>query len=978
MKRQKPTVRDGVLRTGGLDVRVASADFQHWLNANRSFVFEGEFGRFSARRETRRGQFYWYAYRRQDGKLRKAYLGRAEDLTLAQLQSADAKLAGQEIAPPAQTTHTPVITKHFPPRQPDNLLRRDRLLKQFKTPLVLLHAPMGFGKSTLLAQWSQQTTKPIAWATLDSADNIPTTFLQTISNALATILPDNISQLSPLPATPDWNQLQAAITTILHKIMPHRDPFALVLDDYHLITSEQNQRMTRFLIDYLPPTMQLVISSAERPPFPLNQWRMLGIVTEIDEGLLRLTAEESHHFLQQHVAVSPARLRQITRQTGGWPAGLRLAALALQHDTPFTADKRLGEGAYFSSFFIESVLSQQPQTVQTFLLYTSILNRLHADLCDVLTSRHDSQSQLESLWQGNLFIAKLDGESVWYQYHTLFADALRQACQRRFPDMIGTLHRQAAAWYQQNQLPEEAVHHLMLIEDWVAAAALLETIAYEELRDQGEDHRLLRWVQQLPVEIVQQHAALLRTYLRLTNLSLLPTQQTRFVQEVKARIMAKDVAARSAEDRAILAEIEQGRDGDVSAEIHYPTKIDTFFDQLNTLNNSVNAIFSNQFQLAEHQLSHLLEQAQVDNHLYLGQLTGNTLAYVSVTQGRLEYAKSICQELLDWVWQRLGRWPALASTLMSTLGWVAYEQNRLADALEWLNQAHEINPNPVIINILVWNFMLQARTYTAQGNIEQGMAMLAAAEQLDLTLDTGMWVREDIVLARARCYALADDIPAASRLLADCQPAIATNEQLHDAANIMRAEIYLAQADFAEAETVLLRLTEGSTSGFRMEPILRPHVMLAVALMGQHKVNAAQKLFEGALRLASAENFRRPFIERGAALLPLLALTLQAGRLSAETHRFAQHINTTLQTAAEVVPSQRELADLQIAAAISKRELEVLQLVSAGLSNQEIAAQLLITQSTVHSHLKRIYRKLDVHSRTEAVMRGLALNLPLR
>lgn len=984
-------------------IPVGSAAWFAWLAGNTRFVYADENGRFTARREMRRGQPYWYGYRRREGKLQKSYLGKSGDLTLACLQTAGQKLAGVERPLPTPLVDFPsqnaaaetafISTKFQPPLQRETLLARPQLLNQMVTPLILLHAPGGFGKSTLLTHWLAAADKPVAWVTLEASDDEPARFWQVVETAVSHLWPDWKAPGLHLPPTPDWGQIQEAIIRFINALTAaSQPPFALILDKYHVIQHTLNHDAICFLIDHMPQTMQLLISSDKRPPFALSQWRAAGILTEFTTEDLRLSMAESIAFLQAQPAAQTlayAEIREIARQANGWTAGLHLASFALkQQNETVSLKSLLGETEYFSEYFVENVLDRQETAVRQFLLQTSILKQLTADLCDTVTAQENSAHLLEELWRANLFVTKLGGDPIWYRYHPLFTEVLQHQLQRQHAARVPDLHQRAAHWYLANNSPEEAVRHLLASQSWQEAAALIESVALRELHEKGEDSRLLRWVLQLPVEVVQQHRSLLETFIRLTSITFSPSYQEQFLSQVEENILRLPERERSADEVDVLANVQFLRQRLAAGQP--PAFLDSggagaaneIFGMTDTFLQGLELFIRQDYPQAEAVMGQMLEEAEANRNLYLILLVGGGFAFTQWIQGRLRASEIIAHQILQDAYARAGRWPEVASTSFLALAVTAYEQNRLRASQEWLEKAVEVDPNPTSSSVPVMCHVLQARMQAVAGDFAAAQASLRAAFALDPDMRSMAWTRQDLLLWQAWVYIRQGNLAEAEQLLApiqmDSEDKTAVPQQA-DLYEIVLADMQLAAAAFPEAEETLDRVMKAFPYGCRVGSIVYPLVMQAAAQFAQYKINQAQKTMEKALRMAAPEEMKRPFLDRSASILPLLTLITQTGRVAADTHQFAQQLIETIYHVEGIKPAaiQAEMASLTVAASISDRELEVLQLVSSGLSNQAIAVRMMITVSTVNTHLKHIYQKLDVHNRTEAVIRAQALNLPL-
>jgi LuxR family maltose regulon positive regulatory protein len=414
-------------------------------------------------------------------------------------------------------------TKLFIPQIRPNLGLIERLNQglQLGHRLVLISAPAGFGKTTLVGEWVQAmggATPPvaIAWLSLDETDNDPTRFLSYFFAALRTIEAGfgkgalgalYASQPQPPPAEP-------ILTALINEIAAIPDRIILVLDDYHLIEAQPIHDALTFLLRHLPPQMHLVIATREDPHLPLSRLRARGQLTELRARDLRFTSSEAAEFLNQVMGLdlSAEDIAALETRTEGWIAGLQLAAISMQgrDDATSFIESFTGSHRLVLDYLIEEVLNHQPQNVQTFLLQTAILNRLTGSLCDAVrfgkakspTGQENGQAILEMLERANLFIVPLDEERRWYRYHHLFADILRQRLRQTHLEQIPTLHSRASEWYERNGLPSDAIRHALATEDFERAAGLAE-LAWPAMSESFQSIQWLGWLKALPDELVR-------------------------------------------------------------------------------------------------------------------------------------------------------------------------------------------------------------------------------------------------------------------------------------------------------------------------------------------------------------------------------------------------------------------------------------------------------------------------------------------
>ncbi len=507
-----------------------------WLDQVSSFAFSGKSGHYTARKEAKqRGGRYWSAYLATGEHLTKKYLGKTADLTLARLEHIAGILRTQsaaQVPPPlspaadadgeGEAARHPLLpqrsdplnpflaTKLHIPRPRPHLVLRPHLVEQLQQgmerALTLVSAPAGFGKTTLLAQWLAESDTSAAWVSLGPEDNDPTSFLSYLIAALQTLDAQLGTTALALLRTPQPPSPEAVLTLLTNDLAGREEgDFTLVLDDYHVITAESIQRGMTFLLEHLPPQLHLILASRADPPLLLARLRAQGQLREIRTADLRFGAAEVNTFLQVVMGLNlPAEaIATLESRTEGWIAGLQLAALSLQGraDVSGFLAAFCGSHHFVLDYLSDEVLARQPEVVQTFLLHTCIMERLSGPLCDAVTEQEGSQAMLEGLERANLFVVPLDDERGWYRYHHLFAQALRSHLQQREPTLPPVLHRRASTWYEQHELPAEAVQHALAVPDAELAARLIEPIALP-VANQGQLYTVLGWLNALPDALI--------------------------------------------------------------------------------------------------------------------------------------------------------------------------------------------------------------------------------------------------------------------------------------------------------------------------------------------------------------------------------------------------------------------------------------------------------------------------------------------
>ncbi len=421
----------------------------------------------------------------------------------------------------AEGTTSLLATKLFVPQPRPGLVARPRLVKQlepaFSTPLTLVSAPAGFGKTTVLAQWiaSYQPPRPVAWVSLDEGDNDPVRFWSYFIAAVRTVRPDAGESASGMLRSPQPYPIEAVLTALINDVSSVSGHIVLVLDDYHVIQPEPVGTGMAFLTEHLPSALHLVIATRTDPPLPLPRFRGRGMILDIRADDLRFTTDETGGLLAQELGehVSARHVASLSERTEGWAAGLKMAALSLRgrQDVETFLASFAGNQRYVMDYLVEEALKQQRPEVREVLLTTSVLEKLSAPLCDAVTGRGDSGDillKLESSFGG--FLIPLDDSRQWYRYHHLFGDLLRHQLQvTRGTDEVNYRHRLASAWFEDNNLPGDAIRHALAAGDWHRVMALID-VQYEATVKRGEWDTLFGWFQSIPDEV-------LRTDLRLCS-----------------------------------------------------------------------------------------------------------------------------------------------------------------------------------------------------------------------------------------------------------------------------------------------------------------------------------------------------------------------------------------------------------------------------------------------------------------------------
>jgi LuxR family transcriptional regulator, maltose regulon positive regulatory protein len=1007
-----------------------------WLATASTFAFTSDTGTFTARKEragNQRGGWYWKAYRTQHGKHSSLYLGKAEALTLERLnavaqalaQTSNRNVGGaadvERTSPPTEEVEQhvmttirgdpPLATKLHVPRPPLQLVRRphlvERLQQAVERPVTLIAAPAGFGKTTLLSTWLERASLHTAWISLEHDDDDLARFWSYVFTALSRVHPGSgTSALSLLQASPlaPLPPIETVLSVWINELatLPHE--MALVLDDYHLITAQPIHRAVTYLVDHLPPQLHLVIATRADPPLPLARLRARGHLTEIRAADLRFTAEEVMAFLTQALGpkLSSEDIAVLEARTEGWIAGLQLAALSLQghNDIPGFLDAFSGSHRYIIDYLVEEVLARQPEPVQTFLLQTAILERLQGSLCEAVMgvmrvsgSEASGQAMLEQLEQANLFLTPLDDERRWYRYHQLFAEALRHRLLRGQPDLVPELHRRASAWYEQHGLTHEAVYHALTAADFEQAARLIEHAA-EMMVKRGEIATLRSWLEALPdyllrsrVELGLWHGWLLtqtgqfdaaERLLQDLEHQLRPsptrpplTAMSRAVQppqlDEPQRLI--EFAGRVAATRAYIA-FRRGDDPrtiDLALQALEQLPEDHAFRGVVAWYLGIAYLQSGDLAAGAASLTEARAISQAAGNSYAALMAAYELAQMQARQGYLHQAEQSFQRALELGAER-GAPLAATGPLYVGRGDIQREWNHLDTAASFLQEGIAQCQQTGNTSIMLMGHITLARIKQAQGDavgadrlIQQIAQILRSSHLSPLNEVYGSAWHARLALAQGD-LALASRWVQERQLGVDDEPS-SSREMVY----LTLARVLIAQHKPREALPLLGRLLHLAERDGRMGNALAILVLQALAQQASGDEAGALERLSRALTLAEPEGYIRLFVDEGQ---PIVALLRQAYARGIAT----DYVATLLSVAGAPVLAAPAPAH-SLLEPLTERELEVIRLLVAGLSNAAMARELFITVGTVKSHINHIYGKLGVQSRSQAIARAHILHL---
>ena len=885
---------------------------------------------------------------------------------------------------------------HMPASRP-GLVPRPRLtarLDEGRTRgLILAAAPAGYGKTVLLADWARRGGHPVAWLSLDAGDNDPARFWHHAVAALDRARPGTGDRVAPLLGPPAPASFQGLVTALINDLAG--EEAVLVLDDYHLISAQQVHESLAFLVEHRPAGICVVLASRSDPPLSLARLRARGQLAEVRAAELRFTPAEAGELLQHVASALPeASVAALAARTEGWAAGLQLAALSLrgQHDATGFVAAFTGSHRYVLDYLAEEVLERQDKELRTFLLETSVLERLSGPLCDAATGRGGSQALLEEAERSGLFLIPLDEERGWWRYHHLFADLLRARLQAEQPGRAARLHRNAAAWCQEHGLADDAIGHAAAAGEMLWAARIIEQHFDLVHRIRGEAATIDRWMSVLPANVVRSRPRLLLAQAHMAADSGHPEVVEPLLDAVDcappgwadepfepasgvAASFLINVPALTTLHRSYLAQLH----GDAEATAAFATQT---LAESKPEEGALSATAHGFLAVAEWLRGRLTEAeralaASVTGWRETGQLTliawgCYELVLIQLAQGRLDAAALTCERALDTL-VTSGRPTPAAGPSYAGLAEIAYQRDELDVALrhatEGIALCRQFVYTPPLAGGLATLAMIRQATGDPAGALE-------AITEADQAAPGPAGLLNPVPARRARLLLAQGDLPAATRfaqdngLGPDDEPAYPC-----ESGHLVLARFLLAQDRPGQSLAVLDRLHAAAVAQDRTGSLIETGALRALALAASGDEAGAVTGLAGALALACPQGYVRVFADEGPPMAALLGRLIAAQRTGRAAAGVPLGYLARLQRAFGPGRPARDPVPSGIVDPLTRRELEVLEMLAAGRSNQAIAGELVVTLDTVKKHVGHVLGKLGAANRTEAVARARELNL---
>ena len=881
--------------------------------------------------------------------------------------------------------HPLLLLKFYTPQLKSNLVLRPRLYnllnEGLEKKLIILSAPAGFGKSTLLGDWLREAPYPHTWLSLDEDDNDYARFLKYFVTAFQQLDPTIDNTVLDLLYSPQPMLQSAALTALINQIDTIKTNAIVVLDDYHLINNQRIHQSIEYLLNYLPRNLHLVISTRADPPFAYSLLRAQGELVEIRMNHLKFTDEETKVFIHTEIGqrISDQVISELTKRTEGWISGLQMASLSLRgkENTEDFVRSFSGSHKYILDYLFEEVLQQQPEDLQNFLLFTSILDRLSGPLCDEILGRKDSQAVLEELERGNLFLVPLDDERIWYRYHQLFKDLLNHHLTLDHVEKIPDLYQKASLWHEKAGWHTLAIDYSIEAGDFTRALDLIVREA-ENTLIRSEVNTYQKWVSKLPDDLLEANpkidflnlwSQILRGVdLGIEALNFKHLDQDSgligriFALQAFIQVSKGDFSLAGEFAEKALEELDQG---------------DDYFRGMATWIMGVYHALQQDVQSALAMLEQLSSSLDLEYYPMLNVLLLSQIAHVHARLGNFSQAEAIYEQALNSARDRQGNLIPIAGEALMGYGDLLREQNKLDQATDMIMDGIELTYQWRKA-AAIEGYLFLARVNQLQNNFASANAALEKAMKLAVEYDAIELDDRMVAMWQARLWCFEGKAQLVERWIQ--QLSLQDTVESFILGGVFNLENYLQAREhmvlarydlLTQRYDQALSLTDQLLAVF--EEYGRLDLLIELSLLRctiYHRTRQSEKALSAlgkAIDLGERGGFLGLFLEGGSELKELIRLYSQ----NVPATLYAQQLLEAFEEKTMVA----EKISQPLLEPLSDRELDVLKYLPGNLTTPEIADEMMISMNTVRTHIKSIYQKFSVHKRSQAVQKAKELNL---
>jgi LuxR family maltose regulon positive regulatory protein len=893
----------------------------------------------------------------------------------------------------------PLTKLHIPPAS-QNIVHRQELYEKLNIgltrKLILISAPAGFGKTTIISDWINQHKISTVWFSLDNGDNDPAVFLSYVISGIQSIHKEFGQSALQLLNSPNSPSVESITGLLINEILNIKQNFLLVLDDFHLIKSNEVLKLVTYLIEYIPGNIHIVILTRSDPAIAVSRLRSQNQLVELRSSDLSFSANDISVLFNKKLklGLSIDDVYSLETKTEGWIAGLQLTALSMKgrEDIPKFIKDFKGDNSYIMDYLVEEVLKIQTDDIKEFLIQTSILEQMSASLCNTVLNRNDSQLVLEKLDKNNMFVIPLDNERNWYRYHHLFADLLKQRLQLRGKEAVIELHNNACRGFEHAKMNDLAIEHALEINNYDKSIQLLCEMV-EVMWENGHHSAIMKYGDLLPEGLIKKNPDFCLYY----SWILITTGQIQKAEPLL--VSAQKITKKIIDDKFSTKDIinlNSNLLGKISVALAYLNTFTMSSDKVLDYAKTAMKYLSKEDSLwlgwiwysvgmAEMTKGNLkqgtialqtsLENCKKSKNLYLISTVAAIIAYHEGKLGHYKASFKHCSDILKYMkangYSQIAKTEWTYSGLFTMMSVVQCIWTDFDGALENVKTAYDLcksqkNIGQKIIALLAYSYILYAREERTEA-----LKRLAELEEVMKQYKVSPFSTTTYVGWKIRVFIDSGQLDEADNFAKEC--GLGPDKKIsykEEHSYIFYIRLLLAQNRFSEADSLLSDLYSQAYSGNWIETLVYLKILYALMYkMTGDKEKAVISLIE-AMEFAADENMLYYF------LFDLnftndLFIEVFKRNAAAKTNipeKFIDNLKLALE-------KRNNFKKNNFKAIISTRELDTLKLIAQDLSNQEIADKLFISINTVKTHLKNINLKLGVESRVEAVTKAKELRL---
>ncbi|BCZ45356.1 helix-turn-helix transcriptional regulator [Clostridium gelidum] len=879
------------------------------------------------------------------------------------------------------------------PKVKDKLVKRlalfDKLKQAIDYKLILVTAPAGFGKSTLISSWLNFDIKNkyfVAWISFDERDSEPLIFWKYIIYSLNKIKEGIVdSSFSALNSVQfNYGFETEILSVIINDLFNLEKELFIVLDDLYLIKNKEIYEQLKFFIRNIPSNVHVIILSRVVPEIGIAKLRATDSMLQLSQEDLSFTKEETEVFFKDvmNVDISDNILIILKERTEGWAAGLQMAALSLKNnkDEENLIQRFKGDHRYVLDYLMEEVFTLLDKETQEFLMKTSILDEMNCDLCNKVVDIKNSQYFLEKLDNENLFMIPLDENKEWYRYHHLFKDFLRNRIDITMENILPKLYSDAANWYKENGFYSNGINFYLEAKNYSEAILMIEKIDMD-LMFSGEMKKVYDWYMAIPKNKFYESIRLCMNaaWFTCTDGNYEDTED--YLKHIEAFFeINKDEEYEKYYNteimivRAMLATLEK----DSNKINEYLKKAKNYSYEHNesilhaaiSLLNGTACIYDGEVLKALEFFEESFKISKRINNYYLAVMSNRSIIISKMLKGKLYEAENQCVNLLEYLKSRNAEKIPIAGGIYNDLAEIYYEWNNLDKAKEFALKALEFGEKGEVVWVLCKSYMILTKILFANSNIEESLNYIKKAE---------------IIVVNAKLFDLGTELQVVKQNVFlrtgnfdEVEKWIKSESFFKlERCNIEYAYYYIAQLRYFILNDLMKEAEETVNNlcvNFKNRKIYKvfAEVLILKSILCNKKGNIEEmlELLVKAINISYKENYLRIFLDEKEDLKSIILREKDKFQSMLEKEQLI-FLNMIIKSFEEVNCEQA----FKISEILSIREVEVLKYLKEGLSNLQIANSLFVSVNTVKTHLLNIYTKLDVHSRTEALAKASGLGI---